>query len=184
MELLYSPQPPTQLVMLKDQKGYLLPNHSQEANCSLFTENNTDLYPILQPTKIHFNLFYFHVMMATIWFQFVWLHVLCKMHDIHLLHPLFHSVVFSDLRMSADYAANHPKCSTLLSTIIRKMVTDISALAPRERMLRDTLGHFSVCTCALNKVGGAAFFVFTPIFRASLFPGTKRNGTERNGTLP
>ena len=52
--------------------------------------------------------------------------------------PLLPSrVVFSDLRMSADYAANHPKCPTLLSTIIRKMVTGISALAPTEQMHRE-----------------------------------------------
>ena len=51
--------------------------------------------------------------------------------------PSHDRVVFSDLRMSADYAANHSKCPTLLSTIIKKMVAGISALAPTEQMHRE-----------------------------------------------
>ena len=51
--------------------------------------------------------------------------------------PSHDRVVFSDLRMSADYAANHPKCPALLSTIIKKMVAGISALAPTEQMHRE-----------------------------------------------
>ena len=51
--------------------------------------------------------------------------------------PYHDRVVFSDMRMSADYAANHPKRPALLSTIIRKMVAGISALALTEQMHRE-----------------------------------------------
>lgn len=90
---------------------------------TLFLRSKASYMPI--NLARHFTLLYSR-------HSFAWEELLAKFPSL----PSHDSVVFADLRMSADYTANHPKCPVLLSssTIIRKIVAGISALTPTERM--------------------------------------------------
>lgn len=46
-------------------------------------------------------------------------------------------VVFSDLRLGAEGLARHPSCPAILSTVISKVITIVSSLAPSEMIRRD-----------------------------------------------
>lgn len=47
------------------------------------------------------------------------------------------ALVFSDLRVACDTLARHPRCPPFISTIITKMVSFVSALAPQRPMRRE-----------------------------------------------